>query len=108
MNHLSEFKIYLAEIRKGRNKTPYSLKVASDTVSRIRKIERLLEMPLSKESLIESEAFTATCEVVKRLIEANTLTVSRTKPAYPTYLTALRLYRGYLSLPPHRVANRQI
>jgi hypothetical protein len=95
MQSLSDFKIYLARRHKGKKEAPYSVKVASDIVSRVRKIERLMG-GLDISLFMNEERFVEFCESAKSLVEANSEFISRKKAAHPSYISALRLYRNYL------------
>lgn len=95
MKHETEFEGYLrTEKRSARTQQPFSPKVASDTVSRCKMVERVLEIELSTRTV----GTEAGIEKVFFAIKAARLGATEKRPyAYNEHILAVRIYREFLS-----------
>lgn len=91
----TEFKKFLiTEKLSARTQKPFSAKVASDTLSRCRIVERLLSVELSGHTLSSDEAANKLCEQIKE----GRLSSTESRPyAHNELILAVRTYREFLS-----------
>lgn len=94
MKHETEFRTFLmTEKRSVRTNQPFSPKVASDTVSRCKTVERLMAIELSGKSLGSDAACLRLCAQVK----AERISSSQGRPyAYNELILAVRTYREFI------------
>lgn len=99
MRNETEFKTFLTtEKRSARTRKPFSAKVASDTVSRCKTVERLLSVELSGRTLSSDEAAQKLCEQIK----VGRLSSTGARPyAHNELILAVRTYREFLSSRGH-------
>jgi len=94
----AEFRRFLLEQARGRaTKEPYTAKVASDIMSRCRRLERVLGIELSPMTVGSDQAFETIKEtLVNQKLELDS--ASRTKiRSHSEMLYAVRLYREFVS-----------
>jgi hypothetical protein len=94
MKYETEFRAFLrTEKRTARTNQPFSSKVASDTVSRCKKVERLMSIELSGKSLGSDAACIRLCAQIKgeRLSSTEGLPY-----AYNELIHAVRTYREFI------------
>lgn len=95
MKHETEFGNFLrAEKRSARTKQPFSAKVASDTVSRCRMVERALEIELSARTLGTESGAQKVTGAIKAIRLGAT---ERRQYAYNEHILAVRIYREFLA-----------
>ena len=95
MRNEADFKTFLTTERlSSRSQKPFSAKVASDTVSRCKAVERMMRLELSGKSLGTDEAARKLCGQIK----AGRLSSTETRPyAHNELILAVRLYREFLA-----------
>lgn len=94
MKHETEFRTFLmTEKRSARTKQPFSSKVASDTVSRCKTVERLMSIELSGKTLGADAACLRLCAQIK----AERVSSTQGRPyAHNELILAIRTYREFL------------
>ena len=94
MKHEIEFKAFLmSEKRSVRTNKPFSSKVASDTVSRCKTVERLMSTELSGRTLGSDAACLRLCAQIK----ANRVSSTQGRPyAHNELILATRIYREFI------------
>lgn len=94
MKHEEEFKAFLKTVKHGsRTKQLLSAKVASDTISRCKQAERLLEIELSVRTFTDDAAVDRLCARIK----CERLTATKGRPyAYNDLIVAVRTYREFV------------
>jgi response regulator RpfG family c-di-GMP phosphodiesterase len=95
MKHETEFGSYLREVkRSAKTQQPFSPKVASDTVSRCKMVERALEIELSARTVGTDAGVQKVIEAIK----AARLGATETRQyAYNEHILAVRTYREFLA-----------
>jgi hypothetical protein len=94
MKHEIEFqKFLMTEKRSARTNQPFSSKVASDTVSRCKKVERLLSIELSGKTLGSDVACSRLCSQLKAERVSST---QERRYAYNELILAVRIYREFI------------
>lgn len=95
MRHEIEFKTYLTtEKRSVRTNQPFSAKVASDTLSRCKVVERMLGIDLADRTHGSDQAIQRLCELIKR----RRLSSTEARPyAHNELILAVRTYREFLT-----------
>jgi len=95
MKHETEFRAFLmTEKRSARTKQPFSSKVASDTVSRCKTVERLMSVELSGKTVGSNAACLRLCAQVK----SDRLSSSQNRPyAHNELILAVRTYREFIA-----------
>ena len=92
-----EFRIYLTTVYRGpRSGKPYSLKLASDALSRCRRIEEILGIELSGTTIRPDRAF----QRIEQAIRQQAGNFRSGSPHPYTHLQAIRLYREFLLSRP--------
>lgn len=95
MKHEIEFGSYLrSERRSAKTQQPFSAKVASDTVSRCKAVERALALELSTRT-IGSDA--GAQKVIEAIKAARLGATERRQYAYNQHILAVRIYRDFLA-----------
>ncbi|WP_137896774.1 hypothetical protein [Ramlibacter sp. 2FC] len=96
MRHETEFKTFLTtEKLSARTQRPFSAKVASDTVSRCKTVERLLGVELSGRTMGSDAAAQKLCAQIKD----GRVSSSEARPyAHNELILAVRTYREFLAL----------
>lgn len=95
MRHETKFRTFLTtEKRSARTGLPFSAKVAADTVSRCKAVERLLEVELSARTMGTDDAAEKLCQQIK----AGRLSSTSSRPyAHNELILAIRTYREFLA-----------
>ena len=95
MMHETEFRTFLTtKKRSARTNKPFSAKVASDTLSRCRTVERALNMELSARTLGSDAVAQKLCAQIK----ADRVSSTEARPyAHNELILALRTYREFLA-----------
>lgn len=95
MRHETDFKTFLTtEKLSARTGRPFSGKVAADTVSRCKTVERLLGMELSARTLGTDDAAQKLCQQIK----ASRCSSTASRPyAHNELILAIRTYREFLA-----------
>jgi hypothetical protein len=102
MKYETEFRTFLmTEKLSVRTRRPFSAKVASDTVSRCRTVERLLFVDLSPKTLASEDACLELCARIK---EEKASATSGRPYAYNELILAVRTYREFIA----RFARNQV
>lgn len=95
MKHETEFRTFLmTEKRSARTNQPFSSKVASDTVSRCKTVERLMSIELSGKTLGSDAACLRLCAQIK--VERVSST-QRRPYAHNELILAVRTYREFFA-----------
>ncbi len=95
MKHEAEFASYLTTAKKSsKTNRPYSIKVAGDTVSRCKAVERNLCFELSPKSAGSDAAVQKLVEAIKG---SRIGTSDKLPYAYNAHILAVRLYREFLN-----------
>lgn len=94
MKNEAEFRAFLTtEKRSTRTNQPFSTKVASDTISRCKSVERLMSIELSRKTLASEDACSRICAQIK----GQKLTSSQQRPyAHNGLILAVRTYREFV------------
>jgi hypothetical protein len=94
MKHQTEFRTFLTtEKRSARTNQPFSSKVASDTVSRCKTVERLMSIELSGKTLGSDAACLRLCAQIK----AERVSSTEGRPyAHNELILAVRTYREFV------------
>lgn len=95
MKNELEFASYLKTVkRSSRTGEFYSTKVASDTISRCKLVERLMDFQMSGSTLRSDAATQAICDQIK----SSKMSSTPSRPyVYNELVHAVRLYREYLA-----------
>ena len=95
MKNETEFRIFLTtEKRSTRTNQPFSLKVASDTVSRCKTVERLMSIELSGKTLGSNVA----CQQLCAQIKSERVSSTQGRPyAHNELILAVRTYREFIA-----------
>lgn len=96
MRNEIEFKSFLTtQKRSARTQQPFSMKVASDTVSRCKAVERMLKVELSGRTLSSDDAAQKLCAQIKE----GRLSSTDSRPyAHNELILAVRTYREFVAL----------
>lgn len=95
MRHETEFRIFLTtEKRSARTGLPFSAKVAGDTVSRCKAVERFFKVELSERTIGTDDAAHELCHQIK----AGQISSTSSRPyAHNELILAIRIYREFLA-----------
>jgi hypothetical protein len=95
MRHEADFKTFLTTRKlSSRTQKPFSTKVAVDTVSRCKKVERMMSIELSQRVLGSDEAAKKLCAQIKD----GRFSSTESRPyAYNELILAVRTYREFLA-----------
>ena len=95
MKHETEFRTFLmTEKRSARSNQPFSSKVASDTASRCRMVERFMAVELSTKTLGSDAACIRLCSQIKTKRASS----AEARPyAHNELILAVRTYREFIS-----------
>ena len=94
MKHETEFRVFLmSEKRSARTNQPFSSKVASDTASRCKTVERLMSIEFSGKTLGSDAACLRLCAQIK----AERVSSTQGRPyAHNELILAARIYREFI------------
>lgn len=94
MKHETEFRTFLTTVkRSARTNLPFSPKVASDTVSRCKTVERLLSIELSDKTMSSDAACLRLCAKIK----SDRVSSTEVRPyAHNELIHSVRTYREFI------------